>query len=57
MDRYYWMGRPCSCIKAITAVAAEQMCVFAVIDSFNSLPSCELAGSVTEFWKLDMGLL
>jgi hypothetical protein len=51
------MGRPCSCIKAITAVAAEQMCVFAVIDSFNSLPSCELAGSVTEFWKLDMGLL
>lgn len=32
-------------LKAITGVTAQQICVSAVIDSFNSLPSCE------PFWK------
>jgi hypothetical protein len=32
-------------MKAVTGVTAQQICVLAVTDSFNSLPSCET------FWK------
>jgi len=28
-------------MKAITGFTAHQICVFAITDSFNSLPSCE----------------
>jgi len=39
------MGCPSSSMKVITGVTAHQICVFAVTDSFNNLPSCE------PFWK------
>jgi len=44
-DRYYLVGCLCSSMKTITGVPAHQICVFAVTDSSNSLPSYET------FWK------
>ena len=43
MDSYYLMECLYSSMKAITGVTTHQICVFAVTDSFNSLPE--------PFWK------